>query len=101
MNLELSKISEYKNKLCIGNLLFCIALISLDYTRSEYSAKSIIGIIFAILSPIVWDQWLYRELFPTGKGAPLMSCRTFLWIGFFGALLMSISVLVALFRGTL
>ena len=101
MNLELHNISGYKNKLCIANLLLCIAIILFGYTDSVTSIKSTVGIIFATLCPILWNEWLYGEMFQTGKGKPFISCQSFLWVGFFIAFATSIVLVVSLLRGTL
>lgn len=101
MNLELHKISGYKNKLCIVNLMLCVAFISLGYTDSVTSIKSIVGIVFATLCPILWDSWLYSEMFKTDAGKSLVSFRTFLWVGFFLVISTTVVLIFSLLMGTL
>jgi hypothetical protein len=101
MNLEPHKISKYKNNLSVTNLLFCIALISLGYTDPVPSIKSMIGIIFATLCPILWNQWLYGEMFQKNDGKPFMICQSFLWIGFSIAFATSVVLVLGVLLGTL
>ena len=83
------------------NLLLCIALTSFGYTTPVTSIKSMVGIAFATLCPVLWNQWLYSEMFQSGNSNSLISCRSFLWIGFFIAFGTSLVLLLSFFRGTL
>lgn len=97
----MNKILRYKNKLCILNLLFCLAYIIVDQPDSVLTIKSIAGLIVATLGPILWGEWLYGEMFLTGEKKAIISCRTFLWIGFSFAAVTSIALAFGLLRGTL
>ena len=88
MSLELHKISKYKNILSIGNFLFCIAVILPGYAESfVWSIKSAFSLSFFLL-PILWDRWLYVEMYEDEDSAPV-DYRSFLWIGFSVAFTMS------------
>ena len=101
MKLGLDNIANYKNKLSIINLCFCVFLILTGSVDSVASMKSFIGASFATLSPLLWNQWLYGELFGANSTHPFISLKAFLWVGFIISVLISVFLILGLLRGTL
>ena len=83
MRLSSQDTIRLKNTISAMNLaLGMIALIAHD----ELSSTTFLGILIVGLGPVVWNQWLYGELFVDPCGKARITHRTFELFGLIGAI---------------
>lgn len=70
-------LNKLKNVICVAN--FAIWFFLFESNIEPLNAKQMFGITIASLGPIVWGNWLYSELFGSGKS---VSYRSFILFAF-------------------
>ena len=73
---------------CLINFILAFIGLGLELTASDISVKVIIGLILLPLSIIVWNHWLYTEMFSVKNGRRLISYKSFELIGLSMAVIM-------------
>ena len=77
-----SDIARLKTLICVLNVVLgSVALAA----HGELFGRAILGVLIVGLGPIVWNEWLHKELFSTERGRLIMTYRNFEMIGLLAA----------------